>query len=209
MRPTNVPTKRLPALLAIGAVAIAVSGCGASTSTTATTPAAGAAPTTAAAKAPAAGHGVLPVAKNPITNKATAAGLTITKALVENNISPTDGKTVDDHLEFVLKNSSSKPLGPVEVYYSITDPAKNATEGYHATLDGITIKPGGTQVVHFDNSGVAGHFPVNKYSLYYLDKNALKVAITASASGVRPASFSLKKDAGGAEAGVESGSPTG
>gem|GEM_PF-2820476 len=38
----------------------------------------------------------------------------------KHNISPTDGKTVDDHLEFVLKNTGSKPLDQVEVYYRIS-----------------------------------------------------------------------------------------
>lgn len=199
--------KRALALLAIGATVIAVTGCGSSvSSTTSGTSAAGkpAATTTATGSTD-----VLPVAKNPISNSATAAGLTITKALVENNISPTNGKTVDDHLEFVLKNTSAKPLDQIEVYYKITDPAKAASEGYHSVLTGVSIKPGATQVVHFDNTGVAGHYPVNKYSLYYLDKNALVVDITASAKGVKPATFTIKKDAGGAEAGVESGAPTG
>ncbi len=190
--------KRALPLLAIGATVIVVTGCGSSTSST-----------TSGTSAATGSTDVLPVARNPISNSATAAGLTITKALVENNISPTNGKTVDDHLEFVLKNTSAKPLDQVEVYYRITDPAKGASEGYHTVLTGVSIKPGATRVVHFDSTGVAGHFPVNKYSLYYLDKNALKIDIIASAKGVKPATFTIRKDAGGAEAGVESGAPTG
>lgn len=200
--------KQALAVLGAGIVALAVAGCGGSNGSTGTgAPAAGtsAATTTQAAAA----KNVLPVATNPIANPATAPGLTITKALVENNISPANGKTVDDHLEFVLKNSSAKPLGPIEIYYKITDPSKGTSEGYHTVLAGLTIKPGASRAVHFDNSGAADHFPVNKYSLYYLDKNALRVDIEASVAGVKPARFAVRKDAGGAEAGVESGSPTG
>ena len=198
MSDKRLDIKRALALLAIGATVIAVTGCGSSASST-----------TSGASAATGSTDVLPVARNPISNSATAAGLTITKALVENNISPTNGKTVDDHLEFVLKNTGAKPLDQVEVYYKITDPSKGASEGYYTALKGVSIKPGATQVVHFDNTGVAGHFPVNKYSLYYLDKNALKIDIVASANGVKPATFTINKDAGGAEAGVESGAPTG
>ena len=198
MSDKRLDIKRALALLAIGATVIVVSGCGSSTSST-----------TSGTSAATGSTDVLPVARNPISNSATAAGLTITKALVENNLSPTNGKTVDDHLEFVLKNTSARPLDQVEVYYKITDPSKGSAEGYHSVLNGVSIKPGATQVVHFDNTGVAGHFPVNKYSLYYLDKNALKIDIVASANGVKPATFTIKKDAGGAEAGVESGAPTG
>jgi hypothetical protein len=98
-----------------------VTGCGSSSSST--TSATSAAGTPAAATTTSGSTSVLPVAKNPISNPATATGLTITKALVENNISPTNGKTVDDHLEFVLKNTSAKPLDQIEVYYKITDPS--------------------------------------------------------------------------------------
>ena len=152
---------------------------------------------------PAATGRVLPVPKNPILNASTAPGLTITKALVENNVSPDTGKTVDDHLEIALRNTSSKPLERIGVYYKITDPAKGVSEGYYTKLDGVTIDPGASRVVHFDNTGAADHYPVNKYSLYYTDKNALVVDVIASSPNVKPATFTVKKDAGGAEAGVE------
>lgn len=188
--------RKVAALLAAGLVTAVVAGCGGGSSSQNN----GATPT---AGASASGQQVLPVAQNPITNAATAPGLTITKALVENNVSPTTGKAVDDHLEVALKNTSSKPLDQVEIYYKITDPSKNVSEGYHAKLAGFTIDPGATRVAHFDSTGETDSFPVNKYSLYYTDKNALVVDITASAKDVKPATFSVKKDAGGAEAGVE------
>lgn len=188
--------RKVAALLAAGLVTAVVAGCGggSSSQTGGATPTAG---------APASGQQVLPVATNPIDATATASGLTITKALVENNVSPTTGKAVDDHLEVALENTSTKPLDQVEIYYKITDPAKNVSEGYHAKLSDFTIAPGATRVAHFDSTGETDSFPVNKYSLYYTDKNALVVDITAGAKDVKPATFSVKKDAGGAEAGVE------
>jgi hypothetical protein len=127
----------------------------------------------------------------------------VTKALVENNVSPANGKVVDDHLEVALKNTGAKPLDQLSVYYKITDPKKKVSEGYFAKLDGFTIKPGETRVVHFDNTGVKDHYPVNKYSLYYTDKNALVVDVMASSPTAKPATFVVKKDSAGAEAGVE------
>jgi len=191
------------ALVAIALTVAAASGCGGSGSSSASsTPA----PTTTAptnTSSSGSNAQVLPVAKNPISNTSTAAGLTITKVLVENNVSPDTGKAVDDHLEIALKNTSTKPLDNVAIYYKITDKAKGATEGYYTKLNGLTIDPGTTSVVHFDNTGVAYHYPVNKYSLYYTDKNALVIDVTASSPTVKVATFTVKKDAGGAEAGVE------
>ena len=57
--------------------------------------------------------------------------------------------------------------------------------------------------MHFDNTGKTDHYPVNKYSLYYNDKNALVVDVAASSPTVKVATFTVNKDAGGAEAGVE------
>lgn len=149
------------------------------------------------------GKAVLPVPTNPIKNSSTAPGLTITKALVENNVAPDTGKAVKDHLEVALKNTSAKRLDQIEVYYRISDPKKRVSEGYFMRLDGFSIKPGATRTAHFDNAGAKDHYPVNKYSLYYTGKNALVVDIEASSPNVKPAKFTVKKDAAGAEAGVE------
>jgi hypothetical protein len=187
-------TKQALALVAVGLTAIAASGCGGGSSPSGGS--AGTAPSTA-------GKRILPVAKNPISNASKAAGLEITKVLVENNVSPATGKAVDDHLEIALKNTGAKPLDRVELYYKITDPSKGVSEGYYTKLGGFVVKPGETRTVHFDATAATDHYPVNKYSLYYTDKNQLVVEVTASAAGVKPATFTVKKDAGGAEAGVE------
>jgi hypothetical protein len=147
--------------------------------------------------------GVLPVARNPISNASAAAGLTITKVLVENNVSPESGKAVPDHLEVSLRNTSATPLKGIGLYYKITDRTKGVSQGYYTILDGLTIEPGATRVVHFDDTGAAGHYPVDKYSLYYTDRNALVVAVTASAPHLKPATFTVRKDSADAEAGVE------
>jgi len=192
---THTMKRALP-LAAIGLAVALASGCGGGGSNATTG-------SPAATTSSAAGAQVLPVAKNPISNASQAPGLTISKALVENNVSPQTGKGVPDHLEIALKNTTAKPLAQIGVYFKITDPAKKVSEGYYTKLDGFTIEPGATRVAHFDNTGAKDHFPVNNYSLYYTDKNALVVDVTASAPDFKPATFTVKKDAGGAEAGVE------
>ncbi len=191
------------ALAAIALMAAVASGCGGSGSSSASSTPTDTTTTPATTSSSSGSARVLPVAKNPISNSSTPAGLTITKVLVENNVAADTGKAVDDHLEIALKNTSAKPLDNVAVYYRITDKTKGATEGYYTKLNGLTIASGTTRVVHFDNTGVAYHYPVNKYSLYYTDKNALVVAVTASSPTVKVATFTVNKDAGGAEAGVE------
>jgi hypothetical protein len=184
------------ARLAAVAAALAVSsGCGGDSE--------GSADAGAAAGGSSRAARVLPVKENPISNDATAKGLAITKALVENNVSAETGKDVPDHLEIALKNTSSKPLEPVEVYYEIQDDTKGISEGYHAQLDGFRIEPGKTRVAHFDETGARDHYPVNKYSLYYTDKNELFVEVMASAPGVEPATFKVRKDAADAEESAE------
>jgi ABC-type cobalamin/Fe3+-siderophores transport system ATPase subunit len=75
------------------------------------------------------------------------------------------------------------------------------TENYYAKLSsGFTIPAGGKRTAHFDNTGQPDHFPVNKFSLYYVDKNALEVTVMVSASNSATQTTSLKKDAGGPEA---------
>lgn len=197
MQTTRHPVQRALPLAAVGLAAVVLaSGCGGGSSSTSSSRPPDTTAATSAVR-------VLPVPKNPISNASRAPGLTITKVLVENNVSPETGKAVSDHLEIALENTSAKPLGQIAVYYKITDPTKKLSEGYYTKLDGFTIAPGATRVAHFDETGAKDHFPVNKYSLYYTDENELVVEVTASAPNVKPATFTVKKDAGGAEAGVE------
>ena len=199
---THRASKAVALITAIALIGAVAAGCGGSSGSPSTGgPAAG---TVSTSTSPSTGGGkVLPVASNPIANTSTTPGLEITKALVENNVSSATGKAVDDHLEVSLMNTTKTPVDSVEMYYAITDPSKNTTEGYYTKLTGLTIAPGATRVAHFDNTGAPDHYLVNKYSLYYTDKNALVVDITASSPNLKLATFSVKKDAGGAEAGVE------
>jgi hypothetical protein len=193
-------TKTLALVAAVAAVA---AGCGGEATSGSPGGSDAAQASGASASAKAQNKRVLPVPRNPISNQATAPGLTITKALVENNVSPTTGRDVPDHLEVALKNTSAKPLDDLEIYYRISDRTKGLAEGYHVKLNGFVIRPGATRVAHFDNTGGKDHFPVNRYSLYYVDKNELVVDVMASSNGVEPATFRVKKDAASAEEGVE------
>jgi hypothetical protein len=173
----------------------AAAAAGAST----TAAAAGASTTAAGAGATTAGGPVLPVTANPITNSATAMTLSIDSVLVENNVDGS-GKTTSDHLEIALTNSGTTDLTGFEVFYTFTDPSTATTESYYAKLpDTFSIPAGGSRVAHFDDSGAVDHFPVNKYSLYYTDTNALDVTVMVSAKGAAPQTLTIKKDAGGPE----------
>lgn len=208
---TNHLTKRIRAgLLAAGLLAGggALAACGSSSGTATTTPAATNAPAGSTGGTTAANTGdttansggpVLPVANNPITNASTVQALTIDSVLVENNVDDA-GKAATDHLEIALTNIGTAELTAFEVYYTFTDPTTNTTEGYYARLPAdFTIPGGGTRVAHFDNTGAVDHFPVNEFSLYYTDTNALDVTVTVSATDTAIQTTSIQKDAGGPE----------
>ncbi len=190
---TTVQTKRLRAALLTAALLAgggALTACGGKSTAT---------PTTQAATAPSGGP-VLPVADNPITNSSTVPALTIDSVLVENNVDSA-GKAVSDHLEIALTNTSSSELSGFEIFYTFTDPATSVTENYYLRLPAdFTIPAGGQRIAHFDNTGAPDHFPVNDFSLYYTDTNALDVAVTVSATDSAVQTTTLQKDAGGTEA---------
>lgn len=188
----SLPLCRGVVIIAVG---IALAGCGPASPTGSAT---GGNMTGGSGAAPAAP--VLPVADNPIANHSTVQSLAIDSLLVENNVDPTSGKAAADHLEIALRNSGSTALSTFEVFYSFSDPTAKVVENYYAKLpDSFTIPAGGTSVVHFDDTGAPGHFPVNKYSLYYTSKNALDVSVTVSATGAAVQTATLTKDPGGAE----------
>jgi hypothetical protein len=180
-------------LIAAGLGLAACGGSSGGSGATTTTPADGTATTVA-------GGPVLPVTANPITNTATAQTLVIDSVLVENNVDAA-GAAVDDHLEIALSNTGSADLTNVEVFYTFTDPTAGTSESYYAHLpSSFTIPAGGSNVVHFDNTGAANHFPANQYSLYATSTNALDVKVVVSADGAAVQTVTVQKDAGGAEA---------
>jgi hypothetical protein len=139
---------------------------------------------------------VLPVKSNPIQNTATLAGLTVTDAQVENNTDPATGNPVDDRLQFTIHNSSSQPVQNLEVYYTMTDTKTQKSESYYQKLDGITIEPGKSTTVFFDNGTGVGHYPDNKYSIYRTSQNAVDFSIEVSATGLKPATAQAQKGSG-------------
>jgi hypothetical protein len=142
---------------------------------------------------------VLPVASNPIQNTATQAGLTITDAMVENNIDPSTQKALSDKLQMTLKNSASTTMSDFEIYYKMTDAKTKKTEGYYHKLTGLTLAPGEAETIYFDNGTAAGHFPENVYSLYRTSKNEVTFDIEVSAIGFKPATATAKKSVGTTE----------
>ena len=145
------------------------------------------------------GGPVLPVADNPISNTSTVQALKIDSVLVENNVD-SSGKAASDHLEIALTNTGTTELTAFEIFYTFTDPTTNVTENYYAKLPAeFTIPAGGQRIAHFDNSGAPDHFPVNEFSVYYTDTNALDVTVTVSATDTAIQTTTLQKDAGGAE----------
>ncbi|CAN5584725.1 hypothetical protein BH10ACT2_BH10ACT2_15560 [soil metagenome] len=146
-----------------------------------------------------AGGPILPVTVNPISNTSTNAIMTIQSVLVENNVDA-NGKTASDHLEIAIANNGTANLRGFEVFYTFTDPTTAISESYYVKLsDAFTIPAGATRIAHFDNTGAVDHFPVNDYSLYYIDTNALDVDVTVSATGAAVQTVTIQKDAGGAE----------
>uniref|UniRef100_UPI00286EA0D5 hypothetical protein n=1 Tax=Nocardioides sp. TaxID=35761 RepID=UPI00286EA0D5 len=82
----------------------------------------------------------------------------------------------------------------------ITDPKTSDTESYYAKLPtDFAIAGGDNRVIHFDYTGGSDHVPVNQYSLYYTDPNALDLTVEVSATDSAPQTATVAKDAGGAE----------
>lgn len=135
---------------------------------------------------------------NQINNTATVSGLTLVSGKVENNTDD-KGKITNDHLEILLKNTSTQDMSTLEVYYTITDLTTGKSEAYYKKLEGLVLKGGESKPVHFDGVTGDGHFSVNTNSLYYTSKNKLQFDVQASASGFKIAHIQLTKDAGGAE----------
>lgn len=135
---------------------------------------------------------------NPIQNNSTSEGFVIAAATVENNIDST-GRTVNDHLELKLQNTSGKNLTDFEVYYTITDTVTNKKEGYYKKLTGFILKAGQAQSINFDNLQGEGHFTANKNSVYYTSSNKLNFEVMVSTAGYKVQNIKVTKAAGGAE----------
>lgn len=145
------------------------------------------------------GARVLPVANNPIHNDATASGLVIVSTQVENNTDPLTNKPISDRLQIELKNTSNQTMGNFAIYYGMTDSKTGASEGYYQKLNGLSLAPGQTRTIFFDNAASPDHFPENKYSLYRTSPNEVRFTIELSTPGFKPATSQAVKAAGTGE----------
>jgi hypothetical protein len=134
-----------------------------------------------------------------ISNTATTSGLMAPSGLVENNVDA-QGRATDDHLEVLLKNTSTHEMSDFEVYYTIADLTTGISEGYYKKLTGFVLKSGESKSIHFDGKASVDHYGVNKDGLYFTSKNKLQFDIRVSTPGFQVVHLQILKDAGGAEA---------
>lgn len=138
-------------------------------------------------------------AADPIKADGAAAPFKIKEALVENNYDYAARKDAPDHLELLVSNPTGKDLTGFSIYYTITDKDLGTKEAYYKVLDGFTVPAGGEARIHFDDSGLPGHFRANPNSIYVTSQNAKLFTVELKADGFQPATVEIHKDAGGAE----------
>lgn len=134
-----------------------------------------------------------------ITNTSTQPGLTITTALVENNVDPVTTKPVNDHLELTVRNGAATAMSGFEIFYTVTDTTTKQQESYDKVLTGFTLAAGETKTINLDNQAGPGHYGINANGLYYKSTNALDFSVKLSAQGFAPQTQAVSKAAGGAE----------
>lgn len=133
-------------------------------------------------------------ADNPIKETSTAAlPITVKDAKVEDN-------ATSDHLEISVTNTGKSDLTNFDIYYTITDKVANKQEAYYQKLSGLSIKPGETQTVHFDNDvSKPGHYCGNMNGLYGTSSNGLTFDVILHSNGFKPCEFTVEKAKGTAE----------
>jgi hypothetical protein len=142
--------------------------------------------------------------KSPVesSKKIDAAGkpnALVFSGKVEDNFDPKTKLDVDDHLELDVKNTSGEDLKNFVAFYTIKDDGTGKTESYYVPLKGLTLKAGQSTVVHFDNTGLEGHFRDNPNSSYRKSENAKLFTMQLAAAGFAPVQIEIHKDKGGAE----------
>ncbi|MHB1420988.1 MAG: hypothetical protein ACYCX4_15640, partial [Bacillota bacterium] len=133
-------------------------------------------------------------AENPIIESSTTAlPIKIKDARVEDNASA-------DHLEVTFTNTGKDELKNLDIYYTITDKGNNKKEAYYQKLDGLSLKPGETKTIHFDNKiKEAGHYLGNMNGLYGTSKNGLTFDALLHYTGYKSFAFPVEKAVGTAE----------
>ncbi|WP_052307097.1 thrombospondin type 3 repeat-containing protein [Acetobacterium woodii] len=116
-----------------------------------------------------------------------------------NDLKVEDNATAD-HLEMTLVNTGQTILNNFDIYYTIADNVTNQEEAYYELLNGLTLNPGETKTIHFDNKiSEAGHFFGNINGLYGTSQNGLTFNIQLHANGYAPLNFNVDKAKGTAE----------
>ena len=118
---------------------------------------------------------------------------------VEDNFDPATKKSVSDHLELEVKNTSGTDLKDLVMFYTLKDDGTNKVESYYVPLTGLAIKKGETVAVNFDDTGLPGHFRDNPNSAYHKSENAKMFTVQLRAAGFAPVQIEFRKDKGGAE----------
>ena len=136
--------------------------------------------------------------ENPIQTDSSKNGIKIDNIRVEDNVNAA-GKDTSDHLELKVTNISSVSLSDFEVYYSMKDLKTGEIQAYYRTLPDFSLKPGETKKLHFDNSGVPGHYSVNPNSMYFTSQNKRVLVVSLHPGGFAILTSKVNKDAGGTE----------
>ncbi len=138
-------------------------------------------------------------AKNPISSAGAATPFAIQEALVENNYDPVARKDAPDHLELLVANPTNQALAGFSIYYTIKSLDTGKTEAYFADLGAFRIPANSDARIHFDDSGLKGHFRANPNSIYATSKAAKLFTVALKSEGFKPLKITINKDAGGAE----------
>ncbi len=138
-------------------------------------------------------------AKNPISPAGVATPFVISEALVENNYDYVARKDAPDHLELLVANPTGTALADFSIYYTIKNRDTGATEAYFTNLASFTLPAHGEARIHFDDSGLKGHFRTNPNSIYVTSKAAKLFTVALKSKGFKPLNIKIYKDAGGTE----------
>jgi hypothetical protein len=137
-------------------------------------------------------------AENPMNRTGTANAFKFT-GQVEDNSDPVTKKSVADHLELEIKNTSGQDMTDITIYYTVKDLGTEKTEAYYKPLTGLTIKNAAKASIHFDDVKHPNHFSDNPNSSYHKSENEKLFTVALAAAGLAPIKIEIHKDKGGAE----------
>ena len=145
------------------------------------------------------------VMANPIPQTGKPSPLTFLSGIIENNVEPGNSKAADDHLELVIKNTSTTDIAGLTSFLTIKDDVAGTFENYFRKLPGVAIKAGQEITLHFDTKGstdfaaVTDRFRSNPNSSLYKSPNPKTLTVQIATGGFAPATLDIHRDKGGAE----------